>query len=827
MALPVQAGEGTIKAMGVVRYMRMTGDLRGVVLILTLAAACQGSATSEVKPGDKDKPGQCIGTDAYFRDYSWPEVFSTCVECHKAGGQADGTRFILKPDSIPNFLSLNMAVVTDVMAIEQDGKPLLVLKATNAVPHGGKKQLSPGSKELEILEETIARLKMPVVCSNDVPPPRDLAEGVKLLDAYGTLRKATWQLVGRPPTQAEVAAVDASGLAALDTILGAQMQEPAFHERVREIFSDVFLTDGFRANNTSGNSGNIINNDYYPNNAVSYWGGQDWDWRSWPNGEGIRLVEALAREPVEMVVRAVKKDLPMSEILTGKFRLLNAYSARFFKVPYKGAPVTDFSMPNPQEYVEVTSVPGINESAGQGEYAGILTTTAFLNRYPSSPTNFNRKRARFTYKYFLDFDIMKTSPRIDASAVNLDDHPTRRNDQCTGCHAQLDPLAGAFMNQDECGYEFAVFYQPPGASTKAAVCNNNGWVIEEHMFAPGVGAGAANQLSVADRPKALEKLAAHIVAQQGFADAIVSHVYVGLMGRTLLVAPADPMMPGYAALDAAYNAEKATLVALNKVFKDGGLRLKPLILALVKSSAFRAADADDAKRLELLALGGGALTSPEILNRKIIATIGYGWRTHLYGNVRNTGHQALGSHDGSGEARLILREQLKTLYGGIDGSFDGVKARQRLPSTLTAAIVEHMALEMSCVSTTRDFDKASADRLLFPKVEKTLVVSGDATGADQAPIIANLRHLHERFFGERLEANDPEILASYELLKGARDDAQATGKTNLSRPCRNDQDLGTGVAVSGGTTNDPTYMVRAWQAVIAYMLMDYRFVFEL
>jgi len=85
----------------------------------------------------------------------------------------------------------------------------------------------------------------------------------------------------------------------------------------------------------------------------------------------------------------------------------------------------------------------MDEVAGVGEYAGVLTTTAWVNRYPSSPTNFNRKRARFRLKYFLDFDIMKAAPRIDAATIDLNDNPTKNNPQCIGCHARIDPLAGA------------------------------------------------------------------------------------------------------------------------------------------------------------------------------------------------------------------------------------------------------------------------------------------------------------------------------------------------------------------------------------------------
>ena len=170
---------------------------------------------------------------------------------------------------------------------------------------------------------------------------------------------------------------------------------------------------------------------------------------------------------------------------------------------------------------------------------------------------------------------------------------------------------------------------------------------------------------------------------------------------------------------------------------------------------------------------------------------------------------------------------MKTLYGGIDGSFDGVKVRSRLPSTLTAAIVENMALGASCESVTRDFDKPVANRKLFPHVAPSLVPNGNAASPEQAPIIDNIRYLHEMILGERLAANDPEILATYQLLVDAHNDGVAASvPAALERPCANDMNLATGEIVNGGTTEDPQYVIRAWQAVVAYMLMDYRFVFE-
>lgn len=793
---------------------------------------CDGGMAADGACGPVSDTGSCVGTADYFAKTAWPQVFSKCAVCHVAGGQAEATRFVLKSAQIPNFLAQNAQIVAEALSLQEAGQPLLVLKPTMAVPHSGKKVIAADSAELAVLQETLARLANPVVCPGDLPVDGTLTDGVTLLDAYGTLHKASLQLVGRPPNTAEVAAIDAGGLDALGPLLDAQMQEPAFLERLRLMFSDVLLTDGFRANNTTDSSSNILRNDYYPDNTVNNWGGENWAWRSWPGGEGIRLVEALAREPVAFVVHAHQKGAPLSTMLTAKYRLLNAYSARYFGVPYKGfAPGTPFEqIPNPQAYEEVAHVPGINEVNGAGEYAGILTTTAFLLRYPSSPTNFNRKRARFTYKYFLNFDIMKSAPRIDASAVDLNDTPTMKNPQCTGCHTKIDPLAGAFMNQDECGYDASVFYRPPG-SKKNNACSDNGWAPLTHMFAPGVGPSAADVLSLADRPQALEKLAAHIAQQPAFGDSIVVHVYTSLLGRKPLQAPADPNQPGYAQLDAAFNYEAKEIKRLSQFFADHGQKLAPLVTEIVLSPTFRAVSADKAGRAELVGLGGGTLTTPENLDRKLRAVTGLAWQEHGDLVASNQGYQRVGRHDGSDDAYLLLRDELKTLFGGMDGSFQGVKTRQTQASTLSAAVVEHMALEVACLATSRDFDKKPAERLLFPLVELSSEPSGQPKATDQAAILENLRHLHRWLLAERLAADDPEILATYALLTKLQSEGLTRVKAgkesaNLERPCANTVDVRTGVATAG-TSKDPTYVLRAWQGVLAYLLMDDRFVLEL
>ena len=83
----------------------------------------------------------------------------------------------------------------------------------------------------------------------------------------------------------------------------------------------------------------------------------------------------------------------------------------------------------------------------------MLNTQAFLNRYPSTETNRNRARARWTFYHFLGVDIEKSAPRTtDPIALADTDNPTLKNSACTVCHQVLDPVAGAYQHYGDIGF---------------------------------------------------------------------------------------------------------------------------------------------------------------------------------------------------------------------------------------------------------------------------------------------------------------------------------------------------------------------------------------
>jgi hypothetical protein len=97
------------------------------------------------------------------------------------------------------------------------------------------------------------------------------------------------------------------------------------------------------------------------------------------------------------------------------------------------------------------------EILARGDYldyphAGVLNELAFLGRYPTTETNRNRARARWTYYHFLGVDIEKSAGRTqDAAALADTNNPTLNNPNCAVCHQLMDPVAGGFQDYSNDG----------------------------------------------------------------------------------------------------------------------------------------------------------------------------------------------------------------------------------------------------------------------------------------------------------------------------------------------------------------------------------------
>jgi hypothetical protein len=241
-----------------------------------------------------------------------------------------------------------------------------------------------------------------------------------------------------------------------------------------------------------------------------------------------------------------------------------------------------------------------------------------------------------------------------------------------------------------------------------------------------------------------------------------------------------------------------------------------VIERIVLSPYYRAKNtsATDPTRLaELADVGTAQLLTPELLDRKIQAVFGYRWTS------------------GSSPA---LRGNYAILYGGIDS--ETVTERLTTPNGLMGAIMWRMANEMSCRGVSADFATRRADRRLFPNVEMDTFPEDDIGNVDEdgdRSVRRNLQHLHALLLGEEVAVDSPELERLFGLFidtwhEGRNKRLRDEVSQDLPFDCRYRVDPFTGVEVNDNSqiNSDPNYTVRAWMAVVTYLLADYRFLYE-
>ncbi|MFV8754284.1 DUF1588 domain-containing protein [Nannocystaceae bacterium ST9] len=738
---------------------------------------------------EEDK--ECVSTEQFFKEEIWAPVMSTkCITCHNPSGAAKASQFVLQSSDWTGYLEANLATVERLAKLEYEGEPWLLVKPTNSVEHGGGAQFDRDSKEYAAFAELVDRIKNPVVCETDPINQDAYFEGVTQLDDVETLRKASLSLVGRLPTREEEATVLNLGVEGLDQVLTSMMSEEAFLDRVVEIYNDQLLTDRYFPD---VGALDLLDSETYPG---AYWFEAIED-ENERNIARRRSNEAVAREALELIAHVIRNDRPFSEILTADYVVVNPWSAKVYGVNASFKDAND-----PSEFVEakLLGVP----------HAGVLTTHMFMNRFPTTPTNRNRHRARMVFKLFLATDVLKLAERpIDPTSIQ-DFNPTREAAACTVCHGNIDPVAGTMQNFDEAGR-----YAPPDA----------GWYPE--MFAPGFG---DTPLPTDKKLSSEQWLASQVVADPRFAASMVNIVFFALTGDEPLHEPNDPAATDYLAKLIAFDVQNAELSRIADEFVAANFDIKLVFRQIIESPYYRAkafepnwdeetaASPEAAQKLaELAAVGTARWLTPEQLERKIRAVTGYPWQRSL----NDTNY-------------LLSFNEYRIFYGGIDS--DTIVERMTVPNGIMTSVADRMANEVACWNTARDFTKPAAVRVLFPYVEPGFEpedTNGFEIPAVTEAIRANIQYLHWHLLGEELDIDDPEIDRSYALfLEVWRDGKRGIGlgeyEANLPGECQANTDFWTDQPLSDveRITNDPDYTIRAWMAVMTYLLGDYRFLHE-
>ena len=404
-----------------------------------------------------------------FRKYISEQIIQErCVNCHVRGGLSAHTRlvFVRASDAPDDHVARNLAAIRDFLAGIEDGGVYVLLKVQGALGHGGLRQLLPGSVDFAAMERFLALLSRGSAFPSLAP--ETLFDTVVMASPRKTLRRAALIFAGRIPTDEEYAAVEAGDESVLRAAIRDLMTGPEFHDFLIRGSNDRLLTDRNDGYVLDNNEGYLVEltNEAYRRRQAAYAGGNLRPYYDWMD----RVQHGARRAPLELIAHVVENDLPYTEILTADYIMANPWSAFAYGASTSFSDSTDAHEFRPSRIVEYYR----HGDGYQSEYdpdvqalrvddpgplitdyphAGILNTTAFLRRYPTTATNRNRARARWTYYHFLGLDVEKSASRTtDPVALADTNNPTMHNPACTVCHSVLDPVAGAFQNYGDDGY---------------------------------------------------------------------------------------------------------------------------------------------------------------------------------------------------------------------------------------------------------------------------------------------------------------------------------------------------------------------------------------
>lgn len=794
--------------------------------VLGASAAC-GSA--EVEPG-AESPDTCVSTREHFTTQVYDKALQTCSSCHLPGGAAgqQGAKFQLLPESYPDFASANIAALREYVELEVEGQPVLLLKARGERGHGGGVVLEEDSEEYEILASFVKTLR----AGDEQTCEVDSQLGVTLLDNRETARKAAITLAGRYPTDEEFAKVAESD-EELEAFIRALTHEELFFDRLREIWNDVLLTE---RGVSAGAVGEAFRNapELYDDEIVGY----SPQLRNW-------TATSLTEEPLRFIEYVVRNDLPFSDVVTGNYLVANPFTAKTYGVPHgKPLAVENYLA---WERVDFAPVQNRERDGAMTTYpapvAGILSTPAFLTRWDTTPTNVSRKRARVVLQTFLATDILKFGQRpIDSTELTAVQNPTANSPMCSVCHVVLDPVAGGFRGYNERNDRYARF-DPAD-------------VWHDDMLPPGF---EGVNMPPDNYGNAIMWLGAQIPRDPRFAVSVAQVMYRGIVGEEPLAFPTDKAAPDYADQLRAYTIQSEWLANVAREFASAELDLRTLVVALVDSPYFRAKSGDPSLDALHASLGPGRLLPPEMLGRKFRATTGL----YFFPNRDAAIEDERRARDGYLRNDLIDDQSWRLLYGGIDSGNTTKRTETMTPVMLAAS--QYAASLVACRATSYDFTKPAAERRLFRGVELTTTPFVPRANED-APLVKvpdaepkireTIKALYFRLLGETVAADSEEVSQVYDLFADVWKDFEAAalekgGRQNLEGLCVADTDWDKGVRfeTSEGKTRpvfeklrerpdkapyepgmridrDEHFTVRAWQAVMTYLLMDYRFTHE-
>jgi hypothetical protein len=688
-----------------------------------------GSEDSTPADSGSSTPSQHEGSELYAQ--------LNCGGCHGAQGES----------GIPILSALQTDAVVSTI--------------TNTMPFG-----NPGACDTDCSEAIVSWLRTINNISTITPadsvttpvmPQPDSGE----TDWLKSLHKMTTSLAWRLPTAAEITEVSNTQGEGLRNIATRIVEEDAFYERLKELYDDTL-----HLSPKAGAGLSLARRILTDTGGDQFWfetaGYGD---KTTDDGKALKAFSdsAIGLEPLELISYITRNDLPFNEILSANYTMVNYYSARAYGLPADSmgfrkdpnAPVS--ALPYDATDFKPVDLPNYEE-------AGVLAAPSYLVRYTTTSSNMNRHRARMTFQYFLDVDILSLGgSRTNLAEGAATENPTMTNPACTTCHTVMDPVASSFWKTFNYGSGDALIYT-----------NFKRWNADG-ILAPGFN-GELNPLGY-DDPQPLRWLGKQIAQDRRFALATIKTLFRGITGHSYLSKPAGNASESE---HLSYEYQQMFINDLADRFIANNWNMKQLVIDLVSSDYFTSADY----------LGGSSrMLTPEMLYNKIFMTTGYSW-------------DKIWSYE--------------TLYGGIN--HQTTLERITDPNGVMAAIQGRMAADVACQAVPKDFSLDASQRMLFPNLALSTTpndMSGNAIAGNEATIKQAFVHLHWLLYGETLSADDAVIQDAYDTLSKLHLlGISSSAGSKLHKTCDTDM------------IYDENYQVRTWMAMMTMMLNDYRFLYD-
>ena len=689
--------------------------------------------------------------ESLYSDYISEQIVQArCVTCHVKGG-ASGvgvSRLQFSPSTVVDHINLNRGVFDTFVSTVEDPVDL-ILNKVQGVAHGGGIQLTAGTADYANLERFLRQLADESSSGSSTVTAENLFDGVTMASPQRTLRRAAILFAGRLPTQTELDAVSDGEEASLRTTIRGLMSGAAFHDFLIRGSNDRLLTD--RQVRSDQGVINTATTTEFVELARKYWAlsnlaisrgyeynTADPDFSEWEDA----VYFGLARAPIELIAHVVENDKPYTEILTADYIMANPMAAEGYGATTQFENVNDPQEFKPSEIVSYyrnddskitefdrrfgTNIINAGNLLTDYPHAGILNTTGFLTRYPSTATNRNRARSRWTYYHFLGLDVEKSASRtIDPVALADTNNPTLNNPACTVCHTILDPVAGTFQNYGDSGLyrdqyggmdSLPELYKHSQDGSNSPYVDGDTWYRDMRM--PGLGDEAAPNAE-----NSVQWLAQKIVTDDRFAEAAVKFWWPAIMGVEILDPPEDSNDPGAQGHLVAATAQAAEVNRLAAAFRTGiaggsAYNGRDLLAEIALSPWFRAESftgEDSVRATALRDAGVARLLTPEELNRKTDSVAGFVWGRHFRQTMNPERGELLSYLDdfrgGVGDSTYQL------LYGGIDST--GIITRATDMTPVMAAVAQSHAAEVGCPIVRREFFfLEDGNRRLFDGISK-------------------------------------------------------------------------------------------------------------